>query len=84
MSNKKHIYKRGSKKDEVKLITNKLIDKRLPNRTGKQKPTYIVIHEVSLGTGKSPENYNMQRYANKIVQDAENVVVEITNDDELL
>lgn len=80
MSNKKHMYKRGNKKDEVKSITNKLIDERLPNRKGKQNPTYIVIHEVSLGTGKSPEDYNMQRYANKIIQDAENTIVEITNE----
>lgn len=34
----------------------------------KQTPEYIVIHEVSLGLGRSPENFNMEHYHNYIIQ----------------
>ncbi len=37
-----------------------------------QKPEYIVIHEVSLGLGKSPKEYDMTHYANKILVDGLN------------
>ena len=67
---KKHIiYKRPSKNNIPVGVTLKLIDEDLPNREGKQDPTYIVIHEVSLRTGRSPKNFNMEHYAKKIVED---------------
>ena len=64
MSNKYKKYIRPN--FEVK-IEEKLLPLGSANRTGKkQVPEYIVIHEVSLGLGKSPENYNMDHYANLI------------------
>ena len=64
MSNKHKNYIRPN--FEVK-IEEKLLPLGSANRTGKkQVPEYIVIHEVSLGLGKSPENYNMDHYANLI------------------
>lgn len=72
MSNKKHIYKRPPKGSKLVKVEPRFIDYDLPNRIGYQKPTYIVIHEVSLGTGKSPKEYNMERYERKISEDARN------------
>lgn len=57
------------KKPQSVNFEKKLIPFGLPNRSGiKQKPEYIVIHEVSLGIGKSPATFNMDYYANKILQ----------------
>jgi len=72
MSKKKHMYIRPPKGDTPVKVEPKFIDYDLPNRQGHQDPTYIVIHEVSLGTGRSPKEYNMERYANKISEDARN------------
>ena len=65
MSKKMHKYTRPPKEVEVK-VTKKILDKNATNRVGEQTPKYIVIHEVSLGTGKSPKNFNMDHYANMI------------------
>lgn len=72
MSNIKHIYKRPPKGSQLVKVESRFIAYDLPNRIGHQKPTYIVIHEVSLGTGKSPKEYNMERYEKKITEDAKN------------
>lgn len=51
---------------EVK-VEDSLLPLGTANRTGKkQVPIYIVIHEVSLGLGKSSNNYNMEYYENLI------------------
>lgn len=64
MSNKYRNYDRPD--FEVK-VEQKLLPLGSANRTGKKQiPEYIVIHEVSLGLGKSPENYNMDHYKNLI------------------
>lgn len=48
-------------------IENRLIPLGSTNRKGiKQIPKYIVIHEVSLGLGRSPKKYNMEHYENLI------------------
>lgn len=48
-------------------IEKRLIPLGYANRTGeKQTPKYIVIHEVSLGLGRSPQKYNMEYYENLI------------------
>ena len=64
MSNK---YKNYIRPDFDVKVEQKLLPLGSANRTGKkQVPEYIVIHEVSLGLGKSPENYNMEHYKNLI------------------
>lgn len=64
MSNK---YRNYNRPDFDVKIEDKLLPLGSSNRSGKkQNPEYIVIHEVSLGLGKSPENYNMEHYANLI------------------
>jgi len=69
MSVKYDLYKNS----ENTKFEKRLIPYGLPNRSGeKQIPEYIVIHEVSLGLGESPENYNMDHYARKIEQDGLN------------
>ncbi len=76
MSKKKHMYIRPPKGDTPVKVEPKFIDYDLPNRQGHQDPTYIVIHEVSLlaskGHYRSPKEFNMDRYANKISEDARN------------
>lgn len=37
-------------------------------RLGHQVPKYIIIHEVSLNLGRTPDGYNMEHYENKIVE----------------
>jgi len=65
MSQKYDYYKQPEKTEFIE----KLIPYGLPNRSGKEQiPEYIVIHEVSLGLGKSPKNYNINHYANQIVE----------------
>ncbi|MBQ9833827.1 MAG: N-acetylmuramoyl-L-alanine amidase [Bacilli bacterium] len=67
MSNKYDFYQ----KQEVDVTFEKrLLPEGFPNRSGeKQVPEYIVIHEVSLGLGKSPRRFNMDRYLKKIFLD---------------
>ncbi len=69
MNKKRHLYKRPNPVEDAKIkVTNRIIDEDSTNRIGLQNPTYIVIHEVSLGTGKSPITYNMEHYANMVKQ----------------
>lgn len=64
MSNK---YSNYIRPDYKVNIENKLIPLGSTNRAGiKQIPKYIVIHEVSLGLGRSPKKYNMEHYENLI------------------
>lgn len=56
-----HLFK--GKGPTAKRITNKLISPDSSLITGDQAPTHIVIHEVSLGTGRSPKEYNLSHYA---------------------
>lgn len=72
MSKNKHIFIRPPKRDDTVKVEQRFIDYDLPNRQGHQDPTYIVIHEVSLGTGRSPKEFNMERYEKKISEDARN------------
>lgn len=67
MSNKYDFYQ----KPEVDVTFEKrLLPEGFPNRSGeKQVPEYIVIHEVSLGLGKSPHRFNLDRYLKKIFLD---------------
>lgn len=61
--------------DVVKNVTveEKILPDECANRLGiKQTPYYIVIHEVSLGIGRSKETFNMEHYANKIKNDGLN------------
>lgn len=69
MSKKMHKYIRPQ--NEIR-ITQKLLDEKATNRVGKQEPKYIVIHEVSLGTGRSPKSFNMDHYVNKITESGKN------------
>ena len=55
--------------EEVKVIQKLLPEGLANNSLGKQVPEYIVIHEVSLGIGRSPKNFDMDHYANKILKD---------------
>lgn len=58
--------------DAVKNVSieDKILPTECANRLGfKQTPQYIVIHEVSLGLGRSNKIYNMEHYAEKIKND---------------
>lgn len=72
MKKKKHIYKRPSNKMPDVKIEQKLLEESSSIITGDQEPTHIVIHEVSLGTGRSPESYNMEHYHNLINEFSKN------------
>ena len=61
------------KPDKKIAFEKRLLPLNFSNRSGeKQIPTYIVIHEVSLGLGESSEYYNMDRYSRKIFLDGFN------------
>ena len=66
MNKKSHMFKRPTKDENPIKVIPHFLDENVSNREGTQKPTYIVIHEVSLGTGRSPKNYNMEHYKNVI------------------
>lgn len=68
MSKKKHIFKKAPKDSKPVKVIQKLLNEDLPNREGHQKPIYIVIHEVSVGTGHSPKTYGMEHYE-KLIND---------------
>ena len=54
-------------------VTERLIpDKCANKKVHKQVPEYIIIHEVSLGLGKTPSSYNLQHYEEKIINDGLN------------
>ena len=72
MSKKKHLFKRPDKNMPVVKVEERMLPENSTNRKHKQEPKYIVIHEVSTGTGKSPENYNMEHYAKKIYDMGQN------------
>ena len=55
---KYHIFKRPDRNIKVN-VEEKLLPSNSSNLLESQIPKYIVIHEVSLGTGKSPVEYNM-------------------------
>lgn len=67
MRKKKHLFKRPSNKMPEVTVTKKLLDSDCSLIVGEQKPTHIVIHETSLGSGRSPESYNMEYYANMLL-----------------
>lgn len=64
MSKKKHIF-RGKSKTPVQII-DKCFSDDSSLITGEQVPTHIVIHEVSLGTGRSPKEYNLDYYEQRL------------------
>lgn len=66
MSKKAHLFKRPNKNDAPVRVIENILPSTSSNLEVPQKPLYIVIHEVSLGTGKSPSTYNMEHYANMI------------------
>ena len=69
MSKKYSVYRRPL--DDIK-IENRFIPKGLVNRTGNmQVPKYIVIHETSLGLGKTPKSKDMDNYEQLLYQYAE-------------
>ncbi len=72
MSKKYHLFKRQPNSEEKVKIEQRLLDEKLPSRMGKQNPTHIVIHEVSLGTGRKDESYNMEHYENLINEMGQN------------
>lgn len=60
-----------------KVLNTHVIERIIPDEcanksVGKQIPMYIVIHEVSLGLGKTPSSYNLEHYENKIINDGLN------------
>lgn len=60
-------YKNYLRPNYKVCIEEKFIPLGSANRTGKKQiPKYIVIHEVSLGLGRSPKKYNMEHYNNLI------------------
>lgn len=63
---KKHLFKRPSNKMPEVKVTNKLLDQSSSLIVGEQHPTHIVIHETSLGSGRSPKSYDMKHYANML------------------
>ena len=71
-SKNRKLYKLSQDIKNVKVEQRILPDNAANMNLGAQIPKYIVIHEVSLGIGKTPESYNMEHYANKILQDGIN------------
>lgn len=69
MSKKQHLFKRPNTQS---VIVKKLVPPDSSLITGDQNPTHIVIHEVSLGTGRSPKEYNLSYYANRINEFSKN------------
>ena len=62
--------KNGKFRDNVVVEYHIIPEHGYANRSGtKQIPKYIVIHEVSLGLGRSPKTYGMQHYKDKIFKD---------------
>lgn len=51
-----------------RLIPDKCANKKI----ARQIPEYIIIHEVSLGTTRTPSSYNLQHYEEKIINDGLN------------
>ena len=70
MSKKKYKLSEGIK--SVRVEDHFLPEEATNMKLGSQIPKYIVIHEVSLGLGKTPESYDMQHYADKILTDGLN------------
>lgn len=73
MTKRNHAYWIDKKKAKKVKVEDHLLPEGLANRQGiKQIPDYIVIHEVSLGLGKSPKSFDMTHYEDKIRQDGLN------------
>jgi len=73
MTKKNHAYWINKKESKKVYVEKHLLPEYLANRIKmKQIPDYIVIHEVSLGLGRSPKDFNMEHYENKIKQDGLN------------
>lgn len=73
MTKKNHAY--WVNKDNIKdtIVEKRLLPLECANNLGiEQVPDYIIIHEVSLGNGRSPATYNLEYYANKILLDGLN------------
>ncbi len=73
MTKKNHAY--WVNKDNIKdtVVEKRLLPLECANNLGiEQVPDYIIIHEVSLGNGRSPATYNLEYYANKILLDGLN------------
>lgn len=51
-----------------RIIPDECANKKIAD----QVPKYIVIHEVSLGLDKTPSNYNLYHYEQKIIKDGLN------------
>ena len=60
---KQHIFRRQK---NPSVVVNKFLPPESTLMTGDQNPTHIVIHETSLGTGRSPENYDLTHYADML------------------
>ena len=69
MSKKQHIFKR---KKNPSVVVNKFLPPESTLMTGDQNPTHIVIHETSLGTGRSPENYDLTHYTDMLKEYSKN------------
>lgn len=69
MTKRNHAYWVSDAVLDVK-VTDKMLPEACANRIGiLQVPSYIIIHEVSLGLGRSPQHYNMEYYYHKIKED---------------
>ena len=51
------------------LIKNRRLPKNSTKRVGAQTPKYIIFHEASLGDGRSPAEYNLRHYEQKLLND---------------
>ena len=69
MSKKQHIFKRQK---NPSVVVNKFLPPESTLMTGDQNPTHIVIHETSLGTGRSPENYDLTHYTDMLKEYSKN------------
>ena len=57
---------------DTHVIERIIPDECANKNVGHQIPQYIVIHEVSLGLGRTPSSYNLQHYEDKIINDGLN------------
>jgi len=70
MTKKNHPYWINNDNINNTILESRLLPKECANNLGiEQIPDYIIIHEVSLGLGRSPKEYNLEHYAKKIIDD---------------
>lgn len=73
MTKKNHAYWIDKDVTDNVKIEKRILPIECSNRLKiKQVPDYIIIHEVSLGNGRSSEEYGMEHYADKILSDGLN------------